>query len=181
MKSIFFYSTLIGENDILYGLLDIGIETVIADITVDLDDISDEQIGKITGAIEGFDFAITRNFSVNVAEACHIKGIPYVAWCYDSPVRALYSAQALYDTNCIFLFDKRQLDRMKKHGISNVYHQPLAANMFKASGVSVTEEDLITYGRDVSFVGGLYARGFYETIIGGTGEECRYECEKLFD
>ena len=181
MKALFYISKKIGGDDILYGLFELGIDAERSELAVDLDNINDKQVEIITGEVKGYDFVITRSFSVNVAEGCHIAGVPYLAWCYDSPVLALYSREAMYPTNYVFVFDKMHLKRLKELGLHNVYYQPLAANMIKASKVRITDHDLKQYDRDVSFVGSTYNKGYYATLIDGLPDECKEECEKLFD
>ncbi len=180
MKAVFYDSDKIVSEGIIYGLLETGIEVVRSDLIVSLDSLIEEQTEFIAKEVRSYDFAISRSFSVNIAEACHIAGVPYISWSYDSPVRALYCKEALYPENRIFVFDKVQLSRLKKAGIQNIYYEPLAANMIKASLVSITDEDIVRFDRDVSFIGSIYAKGFYDTFI-NTAPECKEECEVLFD
>ena len=102
LKAIFYDSDMIVSEGILYGLIETGIDVVRSDLIVMLDDLNDEQIEIITKEVRDYDFAISRSFSVNIAEGCHIAGTVYISWCYDSPVRALYRKEALYPTNRIF-------------------------------------------------------------------------------
>ena len=179
MKAIYYDSDMIVDEGILYGLFEAGIDTVRSDLIVALDDTKPEQIEKIASEVGDYDFAISRSFSVNIAEGCRTVGTVYIAWCYDSPVRALYRKEALYTTNRIFVFDKIQLTRLKKLGIEHVYYEPLAANMTRASLVSITDEDIARFDRDVSFVGSLYDKGYYNAFMLKM-PQCSDECEALF-
>ena len=181
MRAIYYDSNKIREDEILYGLLEVGIDADRSTLVVELDDIVDEQVEFITKEVREYDMVITRSLSVNVAEGCHISGIPYIAWCFDSPVRALLRKEALYPTNRIFVFDKKHLERLKESGLTNVYHQPLAANMIKASKVRITDEDIIKYDRDVSFVGRTYNKGYYSYLTKDLYGNSVKECEELFD
>lgn len=181
MRVLFYVSKEIGGDDILYGLFEAGVDADRSDLRVDLDEIDEEQVETIIEEVRKYDVIITRSFSVNVAEGCHIAGVPYIAWCYDSPVRALYRKESLYPTNRIFVFDRKQLERLRKLGIDNVFYQPLAANMIKASLVSVSDADLDKYARDVSFIGRMYDKGFFEIFMRDMDEKIRNECEDLLN
>ena len=181
MKGLFYISSSIGGDDILYGMLQLEIDAYRSELVVELDKLSDEQIERIASESKNYDFVITRNFSINVAEGCHISGVPYIAWCYDSPVMTLYRKEALYDTNFIFAFDKKHIERLKAIGLTKVYYQPLAANMIKAGQVRITDEDLKEYSRDISFVGSTYYKGYYDTLSEDIPEEYRFKCEQLLN
>lgn len=181
MKALFYISSSIGGDDILYGLLELGIDTYRSEIVVELDKLSDNQIEKVSDESKDYDFVITRDFSVNVAEGCHISGVPYISWCYDSPVMALYRKEALYDTNRIFTFDKKHIERLKDIGLDRVYYQPLAANMIKAGQVRITDQDLKKYDRDISFIGSTYYKGYYSSLSEGIPEKYGQECEDFFE
>lgn len=181
MKALFYISKRIGGDDILYGLLELGIDAERSELEVDLDFIVEGQVEIVSKEVREYDFVISRNFSVNVAEGCFISNVPYISWCYDSPVLSLYRKEALYKTNHIFVFDKKHLERLKELGIINVYYQPLAANMIKASKVRITDRDIKQYDRDVSFIGSIYNKGYFETLVNGIQEECISECEDLFN
>ena len=181
MKALFYISSSIGGDDILYGLLELGIDASRSETIVELDKLSDDQIEKVSDESKEYDFVITRNFSINVAEGCHISGVPYVAWCYDSPVMPLYRKEAFYKTNYIFAFDKKHIERLREEGLTNVYYQPLAANMIKAGRIRITDRDLETYARDISFVGSTYHMGYYNSLSKEIPEECKKECEELFE
>ncbi len=182
MKALFYRSTEIGEENIIWGLLELSIEAVKSENVVYLSRKDDDQTEIITKEIsEGYDFVITRDFSVNVAEACYTAGTPYISWCYDSPVMALYCKEALYPTNYIFVFDRKHLGRLKDIGIKNVFYQPLAANMTKAELTVITPADIDRYACDVSFVGGMYDYGYYDRFKGRVNPDVIEECEGLFN
>lgn len=179
MKAIFYDSDKIVSEGILYGLFEIGVNVTRSNLIVSLDDLKDDQIEIVASEVKNYDFAASRSFSVNIATGCRIAGIAYLAWCYDSPVRALYRKEALFPTNRIFVFDKTQMLRLKELGMENVYYLPLAANITLASLVSISDNDLIRYDRDVSFIGSIYDKGYYDAFI-RSAPECFDECEALF-
>lgn len=181
MKALFYNSKRIGEDNIIWGLLELGIEVDRSELVLDLDLIFDDQVEKIEEEIREYDFVITRNFSVNAAEACHVEGIPYISWCYDSPLLALYSKEALYSTNYVFVFDKMHLLRLKDMGLKHVYYQPLAANIIKAGQVTITDDDLKKYACDISFVGGMYYKRYFDIFKKEMNVDDIEECEKMFE
>ncbi len=181
MKALFYDSTEIKEDNIIWGLLEAGIETERSELVMNLDDIVEDQVEKISVESRDYDFVITRSFSVNVAEACHISGVPYIAWCYDSPVRALYCKEVKYPTNRIFVFDKKQLERLRAEGLTNVFYQPLTANVTKASMVQISDDDIRKYKSDISFIGRMYDRGYYDTMAQFVPPEYLDECNGIFD
>ena len=84
---------------------------------------------KIVAELEGYQMAVSQNFSASIAEACMSKHVPYISWVYDSPQRALFLKEALYDTNYIFMFDRRGIKYLSSLGIQHLYYLPLAANI----------------------------------------------------
>lgn len=181
MKVLFYTSTELGEDNILWGLIELGIDTEKSKLVVEPEEIVPGQVEAVAAESGEYDLVISRNFYLNVAEGCHISGVPYIAWCYDSPVMNLYSKEALYPEVYVFAFDRNHMRRLKDMGLSHVYYQPLAANMVKAEMVSITEADLREFACDVSFVGGMYKSTMYERFIKGVPESISGECENLFE
>ena len=180
MKAIYYDSDMITAEDILYGLFEAGIQAERSSLIVSLDLADPEQIEKISLEVKQYDLAISKSFSVNIAEGCHLAGCTYIAWCYDSPVRALYCKEALYPTNRIFVFDSKQLMRLRELGLDNVYYEPLAANFTQSSLISISDNDILRLDRDVSFIGSIYDKGYYDAFI-RNAPQCLPECEELFD
>ncbi len=179
MKAIFYDSDMIVSEGILYGLIETGVDVTRSELIVMLDDLNEEQIDVIAKEVKEYNFAISRSFSVNIAEGCHIAETCYISWSYDSPVRALYRKEALYPTNRVFVFDKKQLVRLREIGMENVYYEPLAANMTKAALINITDDDILRFERDVSFIGSIYDKGFYDAFM-NEAPMCLDECESLF-
>lgn len=181
MKALFYISTEIGEENILWGLLEAGIIADRSENVIELNSIRDDQVDAVRTESAEYDFVITRDFSVNVAEGCHLSGTPYISWCYDSPVMALYRREALYPTNHIFVFDRMHLKRLKELGIEHAYYQPLAANMTKAELTVITDADMRDYRCDISFVGSMYNRDFYQRFRIRASEKAITDCERVFE
>ena len=58
-----------------------------------------------------YDVVMSINFFPLVATLCHEHGIPYISWCYDSPLEEKLESYFHYDTNRIFLFDRLEAQR----------------------------------------------------------------------
>lgn len=181
MRVLYYDSTIIVKNDIIWGLLELGIDVVRGKIRTNLIETSDEEIETIKGELDGYDFVITQNFGVNVAEACHQKNKPYISWIYDSPYIATYQKEALYPTNFIFAFDKKQVERIKAIGCKNIFYQPLAANMAITSMLNISDEDIAKYQTDVAFVGKIYEHSFYEKFISVASENVKKDIDDMFE
>ena len=117
-------------------------------------------------------------FTVNiwppVARACHNTGVSYVAWSYDSPQNLPTNDDLNYDTNYLYIFDRREVEIYRKQGINRIFHMPLAADTGKWDKVPDNGKEY-----DISFLGSLYestlpglmkgmseySRGFTEGIV----------------
>lgn len=118
-----------------------------------------------------FDFIISYNFIRQVSDACMEAGIKYVTWIFDSPQIELYTKEALNDCNYIFVFDKKQYERMKERGIKHLFYQPLAANIHKLTTMQIKEQDKEKFAAEISFVGMLYEKNHYNSEIGKFSKE----------
>lgn len=108
-------------------------------------------------------YVVTYDFVETVAQSCHEAGCAYIAWVYDDPQKELYTPYAKYDTNFIFVFDKKQWVRLRKLGIPNVYHMPLAVSPEKIKRVLADTPK--SYDHEISFVGQLYSTESFRNII----------------
>lgn len=122
------------------------------------------------------------NFSESISYACMKKGIPYIAWVYDTPQKELYTSYAFYPCNYIFVFDKKQEKRLKEIGLKNVFFMPLAIHGEKIK-LELTM-DVQCEACDVAFVGQTYYMDNVEEVVEDSPECIRdeiYECiEKNF-
>ena len=89
--------------------------------------------------------------------------------------------EALYDTNIVFVFDKRQLNRMQAMGIPHVFYRPLAANMTRVGTLSISDADIAKYRSDSSFVGNLYHNKKRDVFFSALPEDIRSRTRKLVD
>lgn len=172
-------SDIITLDNILWGLIELGVDAVRPDFKVSLNYPVEEQIELVRKAVPGFDYVITQNFSVNVAIGCHEAGVRYISWIYDSPQVALYTEYALYDENYVFAFDRTQCERLKKEGLKHVFYMPLAANMAYSGMINITDADIKNYACDISFVGQLYRLSYYEKIHDKLDDEVHSEINDI--
>lgn len=173
LKAYYYASDLIQKDDIIWGLLELGIDVVRPKCQIALNNYTEEQYLELEKTLEPVDFVMTQNFSLEVAEACYRKGLRYISWVYDSPQISTYRKEAFYPTNFIFTFDRAQAERLKAIGLQHVYYQPLAANIAKTSILNITDEEIAAYASDISFVGQLYKREYYRRFLNSMTTESR--------
>lgn len=103
-----------------------------------------------------YDAVMSINFFPLVATLCHAHQIPYLAWCYDSPLEEKLEEYFSYDTNRIFLFDRIEAEHYQSLGYSRVYHLPLAVNTDRLDRLHFSPAQMQKHRCDVSFIGHLY-------------------------
>lgn len=99
-----------------------------------------------------WDIVMTNNFFPFIAEICHKTNIPYVSWCYDSPMNLSDESSMAYATNKIFHFDRYECARYNAMGFDNVHHIPLAVNISRLDKVPSASLCI----SDVSLIGQVY-------------------------
>ncbi|MBR3305733.1 MAG: glycosyltransferase [Lachnospiraceae bacterium] len=156
MKWLFFGQRVSVHEDILWGAVELGWDIDRSKYRVPDSEYSDEDLENVKKEAGTADIFLTVDFSAAMAEAAHLLGRIYVCWVYDCPQRALYRKEALYDENIIFLFDRKELAKLKTLGLKHLHYLPLAANMQRAAGLNISDEDIRKYRSDISFVGNLY-------------------------
>lgn len=155
------------KNDIIWGLVELGIDVDRYPGKVPINDIDYDEVEKLSITLDSYNIVISQNFSATIAEACFGKRIPYISWIYDSPQSQAYRKEAAYDVCYKFMFDRKGKERLCKAGIDKVYHQPLAANITMTSGLIITDDDVKRYSSDVSFVGSMYKTSYYRNLYEG--------------
>lgn len=105
---------------------------------------------------EHIDFVFTSNYFPVVSDACHELDIPYLSWCYDSPLILTYSKTIFHSCNYIFLFDSKMVQDLQKLGVEHVYYLPMAVNAKRLNALKASREQQKIVQADVSFVGSLY-------------------------
>lgn len=158
MKILFFDWTTFGDRDIVEAFTVLGHQVVISDLYFQ-NELKDEVfLQQCQTLLQDNDIQLvfTSNYFPIVAEACHLQGVIYMSWVYDSPQMLLYHNSIHYPTNYVFVFDSKEYQRMQNMKILNVYYMPLATNAERLDALSATEEQIKKYSCDVAFVGTLY-------------------------
>lgn len=122
-----------------------------------------------------FDYVISYLFIPVIADICYEKKIPYISWTYDSPLAALFSKSIFHPTNYCFIFDYAECLRLKEIGAPHIYHMPLAANLNRIGILNLTLEDEKEFSHDICFVGNLYQKNEYNSLIHAFPEQYQLE------
>lgn len=112
-----------------------------------------------------YDFVISYLFIPAVSDICLQFNIPYISWTYDSPLIALFTSSVFHKTNYTFIFDKMQCKHLIDAGVPHIFHMPLAVNLERTGCLDITTEDEALYSHDISFIGRLYEKNTYNTLI----------------
>lgn len=105
---------------------------------------------------EAIDVVFSFNYYPVLSLVCQKIKMPYLSWCYDSPLVLLYSRTIFNSCNFIFIFDSQMVMELKKLGVDNVYYLPMAVNISRLDGLSANENAKKILDADVSFVGTMY-------------------------
>ena len=112
-----------------------------------------------------YDALISVNYYPILARLCHETRLKYIAWCYDCPLNVISIEDTLaYETNHVFLFDRRQYLKYYCQGFQTVYHMPLGVNSRRISSLTYSPELARKYSCEVSFVGNLYPSRLQEIL-----------------
>lgn len=162
---LFIYSDRVTLSDIPWGLTEIGREVQIYDKVITLQYYVEEQYLALRNFLQGhiFSMIITHNYSVMVSDICEEMHIKYVSWVFDSPLIDLYTSSYYNKYNYIFVFDKKQFERLSLREMPRLYHMPLAVNVNRVSALQISVEDENKYSCDISFVGSLYTENAFDT------------------
>ncbi|HKM35322.1 MAG TPA: DUF3880 domain-containing protein [Lachnospiraceae bacterium] len=165
-RILYLYSDRITLNDIPWGLVEIGREVEIYNQVVSLQYYVKEEYQVLYEylRVHDFDLAIMHNFSAMVSDVCEALHMKYLSWIFDSPLVDLYTKSFYNKCNYIFVFDKKQYERLLLRGRSHLYHMPLAVNVDRMSAIQISEEDEKKYSCDISFVGNLYTQNAFNAF-----------------
>lgn len=147
------------QNDIMSALDEMGI--AYENILYKLKDIqSDPYFEKRVREMlkeDAFDAVFSVNFYPVLAKICNEVSIKYIAWSYDSPLKARDLEETMgLPGNYVFMFDREECKKWNRKGYHNVYHMPLAVNTERLDSLEISEEDKQKFTCDVSMVGQLY-------------------------
>ena len=112
-----------------------------------------------------YDFVFTINYFGVISDACEQAGLPYVSWSCDSPLISMYHESVYNACNYIFLFDKSSYLFFKALGVENIWHLPLAVDTQRMDHILQNAKDLRAYQNEISFVGSLYERNSYDSLV----------------
>lgn len=114
------------------------------------------------------DLVFTSNYFPVISDACNETDIPYISWCYDSPLVLVYSKTIFNPCNRIFIFDTQMVYDLYSLGVKNVFYMPMAVNAKRLAKMSATPEQKKIVEADVSFVGSMYTEKhtLYDRIEG---------------
>ncbi len=161
MKILFYRYGSICEPDIIQAFkqLDLIVIEETTEITnKKLSSLERLQLVERTLQKENPLFVFSINFYPVIAEICSIYQTLYLCWTVDSPVPELFSKSILKPTNRIFLFDRAQHQYFSPYNPEHIYYLPLASSTERFDKIvqSITKQDRINFGTDISFVGSLY-------------------------
>lgn len=106
-----------------------------------------------------YDCIFTFNFLPIISKVAYAYDIKYISWVFDSPHLTLYSNAAFNECNYIFHFDKMEVNKLREHGVENIFHMPLAVNVSRLER-TFAENKQKGYQYEVSFLGNLYNNEF---------------------
>ena len=162
-RILFVISDRISLSDIPYALLAFKIDMCIYDEEITLQQYKEVEKRKLDKYLSknSFTMIMTQNFSPMISDVCQENGIKYISWILDSPQIDLYTKAYYNHCNYIFVFDKKQKERLEQRNMPHLYHLPLATNVDKVATLCVNERDIREYSCDISFVGGLYENNVF--------------------
>lgn len=183
MKYLFLISDKIGLYDIPWGLTELGECVEIYDRQITLQSYVEAEKKALTDFLQknDFDAAVTHNFSPTVSDACEACQVKYIAWIFDSPQIDLYTASFYNSCNYLFVFDKKECERLAVRKPLHLYHMPLAANVSKAARLDISKEDEKQYGCEISFVGGLYEENEWNRNLSVVPQDIRIKMENWME
>ncbi len=114
----------------------------------------------------GYDFIFTFDYFPVISRVAMEMCVPYISWVYDMPHWTLESETLQNPCNCVFVFDRRMVERYLGKGIDTVHYMPLPVNVRKYD--AITKQRPTGYQHDISFVGSLYNddNNFFDQIRG---------------
>lgn len=183
LRILFLHSNMIALIGIGYNLAELGHNVSVPGYKTVIDDNPREDVEAVEELLEEghYDLVVTYDFSPGASEACYKMGVKYYAWVYDSPLLQLYSKSAANPTNYISVFDRKQCERLREKGYSNVFHLPLAPEVAVFGAVNIGKRDEKKYKADISFVGRLYDNHGYDELFENGDEAFRKEADAIVE
>ncbi len=175
------YCREIKYDDIAWSLVKMGLEVEIidSDLSVHSTMRSDVEMAKELLVKNRTDVAISMDFIPVFSDACEELGIKYISWVFDSPQEALYKRQVRNVCNYIFSFDQVQTQTVRECGGKNVFHLPLATNIYRNTAIVIDHDDERKYSCEISFVGSMYTDDMYPGIVQAVSNETKKEIDDI--
>ncbi len=167
-KSFFYCNTdVIKSQHLPWGLMELGYEVRIDSGEAHVQDYDERSKDEFAERLKVHmcDYVISFNMSPEIAQACYEEGVPYIVWCYDSPLKELHGWFAAYPTNHIFAMDKEEIKRLESKKIPHLHYMHLAGNVTRMQGLIIEAGDEEKYGHEVAMVGSMYDKGNYEDLL----------------
>ncbi len=166
-KILYVQTNEIGLLDIPRALDELGYSVFKAALGVPGQGYNNEICELVRHAIENTkaQLVISYDFAETIAQACFEVDVPYISWVYDAPQMELYTHYALLPSNYVFVFDKKQRERLRDIGLANVYHIPLAVHANKVRIALEKGGEKVAYQNEIGFVGQLYRKKHIEDLI----------------
>lgn len=109
-----------------------------------------------------YDFIFSVYFIPLIAKIAFVKKVRYVVWVFDALPLSMYSEMIFSPYNYIFSFDRHDCEELKRRGVKNVWHLPLAVNVKRVEKQIIRKETgRVKQENDVCFLGSLY-NGLYD-------------------
>ena len=87
------------------------------------------------------DAVFTSNYYPVISDGCNDLKIPYLSWCYDSPLILTYSKSVFNEVNRIFIFDSLMVQELRNLGVKNVWYMPMVVNEKRLADLSISPQD----------------------------------------
>ena len=165
MRILYIGSKLQHCPGIVMALDRMGYEIAIYQVKVE--DMTDDDTERLESFLKKnkVDLVLSNLFSRETAGAAGHANVKYAVWNMDSPAYASWYEEADSDHCYLFYFDRKEYELKKQKGHSNVYYQPLGGDVAWGDLITVTDEEAKAYGCDMSFVGSMYTKNLYDSII----------------
>lgn len=72
------------------------------------------------------DMIFSSNYFPILSTVCRELKLPYISWCYDSPLVLTYSDTIFNECNYLFLFDSQMVVDLQQLGVEHAYYLPMA-------------------------------------------------------
>ena len=129
------------------------------------------------------DFVISNIFNPYLAGVTHGLNLKYVVYGMDSPMFSIYKheKESKYGNTYLFLLDRKECDRLRAQGYTNVYYMHLGSDDYTAENISISDEEIRKYQCDISFVGSLYSDNIYDKNISRIPSSLRNDCAEIIE